>query len=131
MCYRPHRGEGNQHRHLKWQLDGNQHHGVVLVLVLRRYSVVCWTAQQHPVTSPITWTHRALNRLLGNGQPRLRWPGLPSNSTMQVINILIVPVTTSRNMNVISLDIFFKLVISYLFESIRLNFFESIRLLLL
>ena len=123
MCYRPNRGEGNQHRHLKWQLDENQHHGVVLVLVLRRYSVVCWAAQQHPLTSLITWTRRALNRLLGSGQPRLRRPGLPSNSTMQVINILIVPVTTSRNMNVISLDIFFKLVISYLFESIRLQFF--------
>ena len=69
----------------------------------------------------------------GSGQPRLRRTGLPSNSTMQVINIriLIVPVTTSRNMNMISLDIFFKLVISYLFESIHLHFFESIRLLLL
>ena len=88
-------------------------------------------SHQHPLTSPITWTRRALNRLLGSGQPCLRRPGLPSNSMMQVINILIVPVMTSRNMNVISLDIFFKLVISYLFESIRLHFFESIRLLLL
>ena len=106
MCYRPNRGEGNHHRHLKWQLDGTQHHGVVLVLVLRRYSVVCWAAQQHSLTSPITWTRRALNRLLGSGQPRLRRPGLPSNSTMQVINIRILlwPVTTSRNMN--SLDTF-------------------------
>ena len=53
MCYRPNKGEGNQHRHLKWQLDVDQHHGVVLVLVLRHYSVVCWAAQQHPLTSPI------------------------------------------------------------------------------
>ena len=53
MCYRLNRGEGNQHQHLKWQLDGKQHHGVVLVLVLRRYSVVCCAAQQHPLTSPI------------------------------------------------------------------------------
>ena len=28
-------------------------------------AVVCWAAQQHPLTSPITWTRRALNRLLG------------------------------------------------------------------
>ena len=39
--YRPNRGEGNQHQHLKWRLDGTQPHGVVLVLVLHR-SVGCW-----------------------------------------------------------------------------------------
>ena len=140
--YRPNRGEGNQHQHLKWQLDGTQPHGVVLVLVLRR-SVVCWAAHQESLTSPITWTHRALNRLLGNVQPLLRRPGLLSNSTMQVINIRIVSMTMSRNMNVIRLDnfinlsigiyltvflcMFLKVFVCYYIESIRLHFFESIR----
>ena len=86
---------------------GPKLHGVVLVLVLRR-SVVCWAAHQESLTSPITWTCRALNILLGNIQPRLRWPGLQSSSTMQVINIRIVSVTTSRN----RLDIFINLSIS-------------------
>ena len=78
ICYRPNRGECNQHRHLKWQRDGNQQHGVVLVL--RRYtvlaSVVCWAAHHPPapLTSPITWI-RAVNRLLGGSQPRLAAAG--------------------------------------------------------
>ena len=38
----------------------------------------------------------------------------------------IVSVTTSRNMNVMSLDIFINFVNRYFFDSIRLHFFESI-----
>ena len=118
--YSPNRGEGNQHQHLNWPLDGTQPHGVALVRVLRR-SVVCWAARcQESLTSPITWTHRALNRLLGNVQPLLRRPGLPSNSTMQVINIRIVSVTTSRKEHERDHERDY-------FESNRWHFFESIR----
>ena len=49
---------------------------------------------------PITWTHRAFNRLLGNVQPLLRRPGLQSNYKVPVINTRIVSVTTSLNKNV-------------------------------
>ena len=138
FVYRPNRGEGNQHQHLKWQLDGTQPHGVVLVLVLR-HSVACWAARcQESLTSPIMWTHRALNRLLGNVQPLLQRPGLPSNSKVPVFNRRIVSVTTSRNMNVINLDIFInlsvgisltvflciylKVFVCYYFESNHLHF---------
>ena len=119
MCYRRNRGERNQHRHLKWQRDGTQQHGVVLVL--RRYtvlvSVVCWAAHHPnaPLTSPTTWI-RAVNRVLCGGQPRPRQPGLLLNSTMQGKDIrkMRVPVTTLRNMNMnlIIDDIIFKSVIS-------------------
>ena len=121
ICYRPNRGERNQHRHPKWQRDGNQQHGVMLVL--RRYtvlaSVVCWAAHHPPapLTSLITWI-RAVNRLLGGGQPRRQQPGLPLNSTMQGKDILKmrVPVTTLRNMNLIIDEILFltQLLASYL-----------------
>ena len=71
---------------------------------------VQWSAPcQESWTSPITWTHRACHRPLGSVQPLLRRPGLQSNSKVQVINRRIVSVTTSRNMNVMSLDIFINL----------------------
>ena len=125
--YRAERGERNQHRPLKWPRDGIQQHG--LVLVLRRYTVrawvVCWAAHHPPSTStsPILWT-RALSTILGFDPPQVQRPGLPRNSTMKGNNLLkqIVPVTTLRNMNMIS-DIFLKVFIGYLFESIRLLFF--------
>ena len=69
-----------------------------------------WSAPcQESWTSPITWPHRACHRPLGSVQPLLRRPGLQSNSKVQVINRRIVSVTTSRNMNVMSLDIFINL----------------------
>ena len=96
-AYRPNRGEGSQHQPHKCQVDGTQRHGVV---VLHR-SVVCSAAPcQESWTSPITWTHRACNRLLGSVQPLLRRPGLQSNSKVPVINTHIVSVTKSLNMNV-------------------------------
>ena len=79
-----------------------------------------WAAHQEALTSPITWIHRALNRLLGNVQPLLRRPGLPSNSTMQVINIRIVSVTTSLKEHEHDHERDY-------FESNRWHFFESIR----
>ena len=64
------------------------------------------------------WTRaRALSTILGFDPPQVQQPGLPRNSTMKGNNLLlkgIVPVTTLRNMNVIS-DIFLKVFIGYLF----------------
>ena len=83
---------------------------------------VQWSAPcQESWTSPITWTHRACHRPLGSVQPLLWRPGLQSNSKVQVINRRIVSVTTSRNMNVMSLDIFINLSIG-----ISLTVFVSI-----
>ena len=120
--YRAEIGECNKHRPLKSPRDGIQQHG--LVLVLRRYTVrarvVCWAAHHPPSTStsPIMWIRaRALSTILGFDPPRVQQPGLPCNSTMKGNNLLlkgIVPVTTLRNMNVIS-DIFWKVFIGYLF----------------
>ena len=116
---RSNRGERNQR-------DGSQQHGVVLVLPVLA-SVVCWEAHHHS-TSQISWRWE-IKTLLASDRPRPRQPGLLSNSMMQGKNILtrIVPVTTSQNLNFLRSDSIFKLA-SYLFESICLHCFESIRL---
>ena len=111
MCYRRNTGQRNQQRQLKWQRDGTQQDGVVLVLRSVLVSVVCWAAFHPPAPLTLTmWWIRAVNKVLYAGQPR------PRHSTRQGkdIRIMRVPVMALRNMNMnlIIEDIIFKSVSS-------------------